>query len=128
MVKCTGYNDNVETDLNSKGVSMESAIKSNQTSLNEWVTAYFGKTAIEFVPITGDASFKAFYRLTHEHKNYMLMAAPPAKEKVVEFFEVDKLLIQRGVNAPKILAVDLAQVIFNGRFWGHTLLFSFITK
>jgi aminoglycoside/choline kinase family phosphotransferase len=107
---------------------MESAIKSNPSSLDEWVAAYFGNTAVQFEAIMGDASFKAFYRLTHEHKNYMLMAAPPSKEKVVEFFEIDKLLIQRGVNAPKILAVDLTQGYFLMEDFGDTLYYSVLSQ
>lgn len=102
---------------------MEFAKKSNQTSLNEWVLSYFGSEAhtVTITPITGDASFKVFYRVTHDHKNYMLMSAPLGKEKVTEFYEIDKLLIERGVNAPKILSVDLSLGYFLMEDFGELL-------
>jgi aminoglycoside/choline kinase family phosphotransferase len=100
----------------------------NSSNLNKWVAAYFSRTQINLDPLTGDASFKAFYRLVHEGTSYMVMAAPPAKEKVTEFFEIDKWLIQRGVNAPKILAVDLTQGYFLMEDFGDELYYQVISE
>lgn len=114
---------------------MELTTNSNQLSfkthfmqLSTWVASYFGLTEITLVALTGDASFKAFYRLTYEQKSYMVMSAPPNKEKVTEFFEIDKLLIQRGVRAPVILAVSLAQGYFLMEDFGDALYYQAITE
>lgn len=110
-----------------EGAIMEQAIQANKIKLaeykrlNDWVSAYFGQTEMSLLPLTGDASFKAFYRVSHENISYMLMAAPPTQEKVVEFFEINQLLIQRGVNAPIILASDLTQGYFLMQDFGDQL-------
>lgn len=100
---------------------MDLIIESNETSLTTCLEAYFGKADFELVPITGDASFKIFYRLIHQHQTYMVMLAPPDKEKVTEFFEIDNIFIQRGVSAPKILAVNLIQGFFLMEDFGDEL-------
>ncbi len=136
MVKSYRYNDNDEIDLiNTNGCVMELTTNSNQASfensfmqLSTWVAAYFGLPEVTLSALTGDASFKAFYRVTHEQKNYMVMAAPPHKEKITEFFEIDKLLIQRGVRAPTILAVDLAQGYFLMEDFGDLLYYEIISE
>ena len=114
---------------------MELVKKSNQTSfqdeligLTTWVAAYFNQISLSLTAITGDASFKSFYRVTHDNQSYMVMSAPPSKEKVTEFFNIDQLLLQRGVSAPKILAVDLTQGFFLMEDFGDNLYSQVITE
>ncbi len=107
---------------------MELSFETHFNQLSTWVAAFFGLPKVELLALSGDASFKAFYRLVHEQKSYMVMAAPPAKEKVTEFFDIDKLLIQCGVRAPTILAVDLQQGYFLMEDFGDDLYYQTLSE
>ncbi len=53
--------------------------------------------------ISGDASFRKYYRLG----KYIFVDAPSKTEKNREFVEYSKLLISSGVRAPKVIDCDL---------------------
>lgn len=57
-------------------------------------------------PIPGDASFRRYERLSLDNQNYILMDAPPPQEDVRPFVRVQKILLQHGYSAPKLLAED----------------------
>ena len=52
--------------------------------------------------VSGDASFRKFYRCRHG----ILMDAPPETEKNREFVEYSRLLNSAGVPAPEVIAAD----------------------
>jgi hypothetical protein len=57
-------------------------------------------------PLNSDASFRSYERLVHEDKSLMLMNAPPPKENVRPFVNIDNYLNRRGFSAPIIHAQD----------------------
>ena len=57
--------------------------------------------------LAGDASNRRYERIQHLGNSYMLMIAPPEKEDVRPFVKVGKILVNQGLNAPKILAEDI---------------------
>lgn len=57
-------------------------------------------------PITSDASFRSYERLIDGENVLILMNAPPPKEDVRPFINIDNYLIRRGFTAPKIYAQD----------------------
>ena len=65
---------------------------------------YFNLTKDTTIPvlISGDASFRKFYRTN----NGILMDAPPSTEKNKEFVSLSKLLRKNDVHVPEIYAVD----------------------
>ena len=65
-----------------------------------------GFSAAERHKLPGDASFRRYERLIHNGKSYMLMDAPPPKENVRSFMNVDRYLIKQQMSAPVILADD----------------------
>jgi aminoglycoside/choline kinase family phosphotransferase len=53
-----------------------------------------------------DASFRKYERITTDHKTYLLMDAPPDKEKVIPFIEIGNFLYNNNFSAPEIIAQD----------------------
>jgi aminoglycoside/choline kinase family phosphotransferase len=58
---------------------------------------------------SADASFRQYWRMTHQKDSYIVMDAPPEKESCDAFIHVDELLRQAGLSAPEILEQDLQQ-------------------
>ena len=65
-----------------------------------------GWAGAQIAPLTGDASFRRYFRLHHEGKSAMLMYAPPPEEPR-EFLHVGRWLIDQQIRAPLIYAEDL---------------------
>lgn len=80
---------------------------------------------VELVPLSGDASFRRYFRLSlpkpltisadsneqgssvRPQSSLILMDAPPAKEDSEPFVAVGKLMKRFGICVPRILALDL---------------------
>jgi N-acetylmuramate 1-kinase len=58
------------------------------------------------VPLTGDASFRRYYRLAGCGRSTVLMDAPPPQEEVGPYVTVAGLLRRLGLSAPEVLAED----------------------
>ncbi len=67
-------------------------------------TAGWSGAAIE--PLTGDASFRRYFRIRIGEKSAMLMDAPPPNEDPAPFLRAAKWLDANGMRAPIILAED----------------------
>ena len=63
-------------------------------------------TELSWQPLSGDASFRRYFRCVLDGKSYMVALAPPETEKNHEFVLISKLLQQASVKAPAVLAVD----------------------
>lgn len=64
----------------------------------------WGKSARE--KLFSDASFRCYERLSNGEKSIMLMDAPPEKEDIQPFVNIDQYLRRCGFSAPQIYAVD----------------------
>jgi len=67
-----------------------------------------------FAPASADASFRRYFRLTEGRlsagqRSWIVMDAPPQQEDCRPFVAVARLLRRWGVNAPEVVAEDLAQ-------------------
>ena len=61
-------------------------------------------TALESV--SGDASFRRYFRLVTDTRSFIAVDAPPANENSRLFVQVAELLRGAGVSAPEVYAVD----------------------
>ncbi|MBS0253796.1 MAG: phosphotransferase [Proteobacteria bacterium] len=66
--------------------------------------AGWGDAAIE--PLTGDASFRRYFRLRRGERTVMLMDSPPPEEDPVSFLRAAEWLSGNGMRAPQILASE----------------------
>ncbi len=81
-------------------------------SLLEWCARHVkpaGGQTLGLAMVSGDASFRRYYRLTGCSPSRVAVYAPPDKERNLEFIRVAGLLRSAGVHAPEVLAFDLAQ-------------------
>lgn len=72
-----------------------------------------GLTNCQIKKVAGDASFRSYYRIFFQEKTFILMFAPPEHEDVKPFIKIDKILVENGFRAPKILAknIDLGFIL-----------------
>lgn len=74
-------------------------------ALTAWYKSLSDRHVSVPVMISGDASFRKFYRVDEG----ILMDAPPATEKNREFVELSDLYLRNGIRVPKVLYVDYEQ-------------------
>ncbi len=60
------------------------------------------------VPVSGDASFRRYFRLLTQQGSRIVMDAPPEHEDCRPFVQMAQRLQQAGVNVPEVLAWDQA--------------------
>ena len=78
-------------------------------ALSTWLKETLKTNLISLNPASSDASFRRYFRLEHAGHTLIVMDAPPDKEDCVPFIEVSKLLLEAGLNVPKVLAYDPEQ-------------------
>ena len=81
------------------------------TTLENWLHATLPQRTFTLAPASSDASFRRYFRATFadDAASLIVMDAPPAQEDCRPFVQVAALLRAAGVNAPEVLAQDLAQ-------------------
>ncbi|AMD44852.1 phosphotransferase [Bordetella holmesii] len=93
------------------------ALNSPQTdprlaSLHAWLATLpsdLGLQPATLAPVSGDASFRRYFRLQAAGRSLILMDAPPPHEDIRPFVHVDGVLAAAGVNVPAIVAQDSTQ-------------------
>ena len=85
----------------------------NDTRLEQlrgWLGAHLGAGAFGLKPASADASFRRYFRVTlDDARSWIAMDAPPEREDCRPFVRVAALLRAAGVNAPEVIAQDLAR-------------------
>ena len=69
-----------------------------QTTLNQ---------AFTLTTASADASFRRYFRVHLGDKTLIAMDAPPPQEDCTPFVKVAQMLVDAGLNAPKVIAQDL---------------------
>lgn len=62
----------------------------------------------EFAPASADASFRRYFRLTHQATTWVVMDAPPDREDCRPFIKIAELTRAAGIHGPQVLAQDLS--------------------
>jgi hypothetical protein len=81
----------------------------------------------QWQPVSGDASFRVYYRLAFASVSYIAVSAPPDKEKNHEFVAIAEGLIAAGVKAPAIIAADFQRGFLLQQDFGDQLLLPLLT-
>lgn len=77
-----------------------------------------GVRDVSLTSASSDASFRRYYRVTAREsasksglaaESHIVMDAPPDKEDCTAFIHVTELLVDMGMNVPRLLATDLDQ-------------------
>jgi aminoglycoside/choline kinase family phosphotransferase len=79
-------------------------------ALQAWLQEELRGAPFTLTPASEDASFRRYFRVTMaDGASTIAMDAPPEREDCRPFVKVAALLQHAGVNAPRVLAQDLAQ-------------------
>lgn len=80
-------------------------------ALTRWVEQQTGRENLELQVVSGDASFRRYFRAlaTEDKPSVIAVDAPPEKEPIGPFLQVSQLFASTGVRVPQILAKDEVQ-------------------
>ena len=88
---------------NTRMISLQ---ESRRLQAATWAAEYLGMTEVELEPVSGDASFRRYFRLRENNRSLIVMDAPPEKEDSRPFVDVAGRLRAAGLRAPEIHAFD----------------------
>ncbi|MGB5339410.1 MAG: phosphotransferase [Gammaproteobacteria bacterium] len=75
--------------------------------LKHWLEHELDLADFTLKPASSDASFRRYYRISHEGASYIVMDAPPDKEDSGPFITVARLFLDVGLNVPEVMDEDL---------------------
>jgi hypothetical protein len=90
--------------------------------LQKWVGEQRGAPVSALVPLSGDAGFRRYFRVTDSQPPVMAVFAPPATENSALYLAVSRLLSGGEVRVPHVLATDLARGFLLVEDCGDSLL------
>ena len=86
---------------------MESAqgvkVDDRKLALEQWLQSDAGLSDVKLQPMTGDASFRRYFRV----QSFVAMDAPPPAENCRPFVAIARALRDMGLQAPAIINADL---------------------
>ena len=68
-----------------------------------WAADTLELEQVKLEPVSGDASFRRYFRFSTGDRCVILMDSPPDKETSAPFVDIDRRLREAGLNAPEIL-------------------------
>jgi aminoglycoside/choline kinase family phosphotransferase len=78
-------------------------------ALHRFVVSELGPDVSPPVVASADASFRSYWRVQSAERSVIVMDAPPDKENLAAWLDVDARLRKVGLNAPEVLAVDQSE-------------------
>lgn len=104
--------------------------------LNKWfqsIAPYLNENSdpesiAALVSVSGDASFRKYYRGFHAEKSYILVDVPPGKESCVDFVNIARHFLSEGINVPDVYEVDYSHGFMCLSDLGDTLLLEDLQK
>lgn len=78
-----------------------------QKELTEWVDKTLKQANLSLEMVSGDASFRRYFRATIEGKTWVVMDAPPDKEDSSGFVAIAQYWLSQGIPVPEIHHYDL---------------------
>lgn len=93
-----------------KAIGLPPDVDTRLEQLQGWLSVRLGTGAYAVKPASADASFRRYFRVTTDDaRSWIAMDAPPEREDCRPFVRVAALLRSAGVNAPQVIAQDLAR-------------------
>ncbi len=71
--------------------------------LEHWLQKVFGASDFTLTTASADASFRRYFRVTRHGETWIAMDAPPDKEDMRPYIRIANMLVDVGVNAPRVL-------------------------
>ena len=99
-----------------------------QNALHQWLQTILPSKPFTLIPLTGDASFRRYFRLEQDEKKWVVMDAPPDKEPLEPFVNAANLLQSAGLRTPFIHAINMEEGFAILEDFGDMLLLNQLTK
>jgi N-acetylmuramate 1-kinase len=80
-----------------------------QDVLAHWLDAVLAGQQYTLTTASADASFRRYFRLELQDQSLIAMDAPPPQEDCRPFVHAAKVLLDAGLNVPRVLAQDIDQ-------------------
>lgn len=93
-----------------------------------WAAQVLGTDDFRLEPVSGDASFRRYFRVRDGDRTLILMDAPPESENSEPFVDIARRLRSAGLNAPEIRSFDLELGFGLLQDFGDTLYRGLITE
>ncbi|MFT6914374.1 MAG: aminoglycoside/choline kinase family phosphotransferase [Motiliproteus sp.] len=83
--------------------------------LHDWVAIAFAQLGINLAPdwrleaVSGDASFRRYFRIYSHQRSWIAVDAPPEKENSRAFVEIARAWAPLDIPVPRVLLADLEQ-------------------
>lgn len=91
-------------------------------SLQQFLNPHFKEDEYQLAAITGDASFRRYFRVNTGDHSYIVMDSDPNKLDNTPYIELNKVFSKHGFKLPKILQADEKQGFFLLSDLGNTHL------
>lgn len=88
--------------------ALDTMIDTRQEALIAWADHALGRQPA-WTPASADASFRRYFRAVDGERNWIAVDAPPQREDNAAFARIAGLLRAAGLNAPRVLASDMAR-------------------
>jgi aminoglycoside/choline kinase family phosphotransferase len=100
-------------------------MQTREDALRCWLKNVFSHDDFKLTPLSGDASFRRYFRLFTNNESYVVMDAPPEKEPLAPFLAVQTLLKNAEICVPECFAKESQQgFLLLSDFGDQLLLYS----
>lgn len=99
-----------------------------QVALLEWLQSLPGIEPENLHMISGDASFRRYFRFQHAGKDCIAVDSPPDKEKNHEFAALSEAYLQHGVPVPEVTHVNFDDGFLMLQDFGNALFSERLTS
>lgn len=82
---------------------------SRLVQLESWLKARFELSSLNLSVVCGDASFRRYFRFSHNGTSYIAVDAPSDKEDSRRFVAMAEAYRAAGLTVPEVIEVDFAQ-------------------
>jgi aminoglycoside/choline kinase family phosphotransferase len=91
-------------------------------TLTQWVRQFPGFEKADPQPVSGDASFRRYFRVIGDGQPFIIMDAPPEHEDCRPFVAIARHWQAQDIAVPRIMEVDLEQGLLLLEDFGDTLM------
>ena len=101
---------------------MNNVLHTRQEQLLRWLYDRYSTQDITLTPVSGDASFRRYFRFVVNNESHVAVDSPPDRENNQPFVDITQMLASNGVCVPQIEHQSLANGFFVISDFGDRLL------